>query len=1250
MASKLVLSALEKSPGSAGGNIVEPRTTADSCGGLNASKNAMGPLGKCPPKRGQGHVWSDAETEALYNARALHPKMGWKDFSVYWNNTVAVELGFPNRTTDSLKTKFARRSTRVEPVPLQTGHEGETFRRKRGPNKPAEVVSAQVVEESVMELQQNAETETLVPTERISPLASRAKETDSTRPPCSGKSLNKEPSRVSPQNEDNEEPHPDYKEFKKLYRRYWKQVVKDGNRVPLKIPYVIKEKTWRMCDQMVLENLPGPKGSYSLKRLNQIVYTVGLVLEHQGRKLSEPRVRNRAEWYKGQHQEEVSLRRYIGKLTDELRRRTEKRKPTSTQLSNFKSLEVRYGCLRNTNVIRSRLEQLKTHLKLLVNRVSMRKEAESRKMLRCQPLRSVLVNRNKTTEVGDVEQIRGYWAKLIGKKRGYTESEDLTQWARSMAHVKRQVIEPKDDDLDTWDSVVRKTRPRKAAGPDGIPNLLWKKLGTASRALFDWVIRVRERKLRIPGWLTQGRIALLPKGGDPEDPGNYRPIACLNTCYKLVTGLFTRWIEEQVLATQVLPRTQIALAKGVWGCTHAQIVDRAVIVKAAAEKRELNAAWIDYSKAFDSIPHGYMQYILKTIKVHKYVLLAITSMMEKWTVKYCVGAGLEKQVSRPLQVRSGVLQGDTLSPMLFCLAIAPVSHMLHTRHERQTLSGGIEGSESNLNHLYYMDDLKLYSNSQEELDQMINNVENLSGSIGLRMNVKKCAMVSSKGRVNDAKRLPQLAVTDTYKYLGIEQHLVADEAAAWARIAETMKERLVEFLQKDLTVGSTVKGINTMMMPVAKYLAANTIVSNTSFKDYVKKARRFDCDCRAILVEYKFRYKINNVNRLYLDPNLGGLGVKRVEDAMNEALIYTWSYIQCRPDMRTPKAILDKALVQYAGSIFERVKNLLEDSKIDTMVEIMPTPACGLKVRESSDADPVTFVHPTKGARAVVQLLRKERAAADLAEWKTRCKAGGIANSEELDLRLSNLWIKKGVMSKINFRNAIATQEQCLTTNALADKSAPCSRCTSGRPESTPHVVNACEAFRGTLMLSRHNGVCREIYFQLCKKYGVPTTHFTQPVPAVVENDQVKLLYDQSVATKNKLNHNRPDIVVFDKIAKKILVIEVGISWYTKLRNADQRKYQRYAVNSMTTDEFTLPYKPDYNLVGELNDLWAKEYTRGTEVIPIVMGSCGEVMATIMDRLHRIGIPDKGAERLLERLQRAVVIGTSRVIRAHLKK
>jgi hypothetical protein len=57
-------------------------------------------------------------------------------------------------------------------------------------------------------------------------------------------------------------------------------------------------------------------------------------------------------------------------------------------------------------------------------------------------------------------------------------------------------------------------------------------------------------------WLITGLTYLLPKSGDTKEPKNYRPITCLSTMYKTLTGITARRISVHLEEHNLLPAEQ----------------------------------------------------------------------------------------------------------------------------------------------------------------------------------------------------------------------------------------------------------------------------------------------------------------------------------------------------------------------------------------------------------------------------------------------------------------------------------------------------------------------------------------------------------------------------------------------------------------------------------------------------------------------------------------------------------------------
>ena len=104
--------------------------------------------------------------------------------------------------------------------------------------------------------------------------------------------------------------------------------------------------------------------------------------------------------------------------------------------------------------------------------------------------------------------------------------------------------------------------------------------------------------------------------------------------------------------------------------------------------------------------------------------------------------------SRKININSGIFQGDSLSPLLFCLALAPLSTLLNsTKH-------GYEAKKRKINHLFYMDDLKAYAMNDEQLKKLLDIIKIFSDDIKMEFGLGKCAKATFiKGKLTKTSNI-----------------------------------------------------------------------------------------------------------------------------------------------------------------------------------------------------------------------------------------------------------------------------------------------------------------------------------------------------------------------------------------------------------------------------------------------------------------------------------------------------------------
>mgnify|MGYP001794280516 CR=1 FL=1 len=117
-----------------------------------------------------------------------------------------------------------------------------------------------------------------------------------------------------------------------------------------------------------------------------------------------------------------------------------------------------------------------------------------------------------------------------------------------------------------------------------------------------------------------GRTALVPKSEDLNDEKEYRPLTCLNTCYKIFVGSY---MKEHAERNNLWNKSQLGTCSGVLGA-----VDQLIMDEVREKKRSLSVAFYDYRKAYDMVRHDWMLRVYQWMGLPEKVLNVLRRMME----------------------------------------------------------------------------------------------------------------------------------------------------------------------------------------------------------------------------------------------------------------------------------------------------------------------------------------------------------------------------------------------------------------------------------------------------------------------------------------------------------------------------------------------------------------------------------------------------------------------------------------------
>ena len=124
-----------------------------------------------------------------------------------------------------------------------------------------------------------------------------------------------------------------------------------------------------------------------------------------------------------------------------------------------------------------------------------------------------------------------------------------------------------------------------------------------------------------------------------------------------------------------------------------------------------------------------------------------------------------------VNIKTEIFQGGSLSPLLFVLGMVPSSLILR----KANLFYKRGKKKYKLNHLLFMDDLKLYAKSKEQTNMLVRTVYVFNTDISMGFGIKKCGILTiKKGKIvksegiklSDGEVMNQVG-QEGYAYLGI---------------------------------------------------------------------------------------------------------------------------------------------------------------------------------------------------------------------------------------------------------------------------------------------------------------------------------------------------------------------------------------------------------------------------------------------------------------------------------------------------
>ena len=176
-------------------------------------------------------------------------------------------------------------------------------------------------------------------------------------------------------------------------------------------------------------------------------------------------------------------------------------------------------------------------------------------------------------------------------------------------------------------------------------------------------------------------------------------------------------IYYSLISCGIFPEEQKGYHKDTSSTEELLYIDQHILNESKMGWKNLTMAWIDDKKAYNMVLQSWILHCLKMYKIPDQVIQFIEKTMQTRRVELTAG---EKSLAE-VELQRGIFQGYPLSPLLFVIAMMPLNDILR----KCTAGYKLSKSQEKINHLRYMDNIKLFAIKQKRIGNPNTNCENI---------------------------------------------------------------------------------------------------------------------------------------------------------------------------------------------------------------------------------------------------------------------------------------------------------------------------------------------------------------------------------------------------------------------------------------------------------------------------------------------------------------------------------------------
>ena len=310
-----------------------------------------------------------------------------------------------------------------------------------------------------------------------------------------------------------------------------------------------------------------------------------------------------------------------------------------------------------------------------------------------------------------------------------TNRNEETEQQRKSPPLRDIIVEREDIEQE-----IRNLDVRRAHGPDEISNWILKECKEELADKVYIIIKCSLIEGKLPEDWKKANVVPIYKGGNKEDPTNYRPVSLTSTIAKICEKVIKkRWVEH-LEENKVLNPRQFGFRQG-RSCTTNLLCFYSRLLDIIQERDGwADCVFLDLKKAFDKVPH---KKLIEKLSIVGGLQGKLLEWMRDFLCERKMRVTIREKVSTWKEVMSGVPQGSVLAPIMFAIYVNDMD----------------EGIDSYMN--FFADDAKLlrkvkHSEDCEVLQKDLEKVWRWGKKWEMEFNIKKCSIMEfgrSKNRI-----------------------------------------------------------------------------------------------------------------------------------------------------------------------------------------------------------------------------------------------------------------------------------------------------------------------------------------------------------------------------------------------------------------------------------------------------------------------------------------------------------------------